>query len=227
MKLPGRNSASENLFRLISNDAHNSIFLSIDPMQLADMPNLLVLDPRVPLMLIDESRLDSRRARSLDVDRIDVAGKFGFVGTDAQPFECDSKNPRVGLRDANDMRIDYHVEVLRQPESFRVRLDLTLRIRHDRELVARRLECLQCLECSRPHHAPQRGLAMYRAELCSAFVKFICRNSCSRHPAAKEKFVRRAGGLAVALAHQMSIDRRAPRVFRMLERERVQLPPLA
>src|SRR5215469_13881093 len=70
----------------------------VDRMQLPDMRDLLMLDPRVSLMLIDQPRLDSRRARSLDVDRIDVAGELHFFWTDSEPFECDLKNPRVGFR---------------------------------------------------------------------------------------------------------------------------------
>ena len=38
-------------------------------------------------MLIDQPRLDSRRARTFDVDRIDVAGKFHFVRTDTESLE--------------------------------------------------------------------------------------------------------------------------------------------
>src|ERR1700678_4124608 len=191
------------------------------------MPNLLVLDPRIAPMLIDQTRLDSRRPRTFDVDRINIAGKFHFVGSGAEALERDLKNPRVRLRDADDMRIDYHVEVRRQSESLCVGFYLTLSIRHDREFVARRLERLQRLERARLHDAPKRGLAMYRAELRSAFAKFLFRNSRRRPPPAKKMFVRRRGCLAVPRAHQMSIDRRAPGVFRMLERERIELASFA
>ena len=37
-------------------------------------------------MLIDEPRLDPRRARTFDVDRIDIARKSGLVGTDSEPL---------------------------------------------------------------------------------------------------------------------------------------------
>src|SRR6266478_501970 len=106
------------------------------PMQLSDVHDLLMLNPRVPLMLIDKPRLDSRRARTFDVDRIDVAGKFHFVGTDAESLE--------------------------------------------RDLVARRLERLQRLKDPRPHDAPQRSLAMYRAEPRRVLLKFLFRNSGCR-----------------------------------------------
>src|SRR5258708_21824739 len=109
-------------------------------MQLPDMQNLLVLDPRVPLMLIDQPRLYSRRARTFDIDRINVAGEFHLIRTDAETLECNLKNPRVRLRDADDIRADYHVEALLQPESFRIRFNLSLRIRHHRQLVAPRLQ---------------------------------------------------------------------------------------
>src|SRR5258707_7180376 len=115
-------------------------------MQLPDVHDLLMLNPGVAFMLIDKPRLDSRRARTFDVDRIDVACKFHFVGTDAESLERDLKNPRIRLRNADDMRIDYHVEVFRQPESLRVRFDLSFRIGHDCELVARGLECVERLE---------------------------------------------------------------------------------
>src|SRR5690348_6970794 len=113
--------------------------LSPHPSQLDDVPNLFMLDPTVPLMLIDQPRLDPRRARALDVDRVDIARKSRLVRTDAEPLERDLKNSRVRLRDADDMRIDYHVEVFREAESLRVGFDLSLRIRHDRELVSGRL----------------------------------------------------------------------------------------
>src|SRR5271169_5601646 len=132
MELAGRNRTGKHFLRLISNHAHSRIFLSINPMQLPDIPNLLVLDPCVALMLIDQPRFDSGRARSRDVDRVDVACKFSLVGSDAKPFERYLKDPRVRLRDANDMRVDDLVEVIREPESFRVPRDLPLRIRHDR-----------------------------------------------------------------------------------------------
>src|ERR1700691_1214492 len=130
------------------------------PMQLPDVHDLLMFDPSVALMLIDQPRFDSRRSRTLDVDRIYIASKSNCVRTDAEALECDLKNPRVGLRHADNMRVDYHVEERRQPESLRVRFDLPLRIRHDRKLVPRRLERLERLDDSRPHHAPQSSLAM-------------------------------------------------------------------
>src|ERR1700689_1064920 len=158
MELAGGNRTSKHFLRLISNPAHSRIFLSINPMQLPDMPNLLVLDPCVALMLIDQPRFDSGRVRARDVDRVDVTCKFSLVGSDAKPFECDLKDPRVRLRDADDMRVDDLVEVIRQPESFRIPGDLTLRVRHDRKLVARRLERFERFEGARPHDAPKRGL---------------------------------------------------------------------
>src|SRR5579862_5903972 len=88
----------------------------LNSMQLSDVENLLVIDPSVALMLIDQPRLDSRRSRTFDVNRIDIAGKFHFVRTDAEPLECDLKDPRVRLRDADDMRVDNDVEVPRQSE---------------------------------------------------------------------------------------------------------------
>src|SRR5258707_12794264 len=111
-------------------------------MQLPDVHDLLMLNPGVAFMLIDKPRLDSRRARTFDVDRIDVAGKFHFVGTDAESLERDLKNPRIRFRDTDNLRVDYHVEELRQPESLRIGFDLPFRIGHDRKLVARRLERL-------------------------------------------------------------------------------------
>src|ERR1035437_2756806 len=200
---------------------------SVDPMQLPDMPNLLVIDPRVALMLIDQPRLDPRRARALHVDRIDVTRKSHFVGTGAQALERDLKYPRVGLCYPDNLRVDYHVEVRRQPESLRARFALPLRIRHDPESVSRRFERLQRLERPRPHHAPERGLAMYRAKLRRAFAKFLFRNSRRRHPAAKKMLIRRVVGLLARHAHQMSIDRRTPCVFGMLERQCIELAPFA
>src|SRR5271155_5908682 len=120
-------------------------------------------------MLIDQPRLDSRRAGADDVDRINVAGKSCFLSAAAQPLERDLIDPRVGLGDADDMRVDYHVEVRRQPESLRVTCDLPFRIRHDREFVPRRLEPLERLERAGTHDAPERRLAMYRAKFLRAF----------------------------------------------------------
>ena len=196
-------------------------------MQLADMPNLLMLDPRVALMLIDQPSLDTRRTCALDVDRIDVAGKFNFVGPDSKALKRHPKDPWIGLRDTDDVRVDYHVEELRQPESLRVRFDLSLRIGHDRELVPGRLERLQRLERARPYDAPQCRFAMDRAKLRRALDKLLVRNSCRRHPSAKKMLVRRIVGLSVPAAHQMSIDCRAPRIFGVLECKRIEPAPVA
>src|SRR5271154_511863 len=225
MELAGGNRTGKHFLRLISNHAHSRIFLSINPMQLPDVPNLLVLDPGVALVLIDQPRFDSGSARSYDIDRVDVACKFSLVGSDAKPFECDLKDPWVRLRDADDMRVDDLVEVIRQPESFRIPSDLPLRIRHDRKFVARRLERFERLEGAGPHDAPERGLAMYRAELYRALLKFLFRDSRRRHPAAKKMLIRGVVGLRFRRAHQVSIDRRAPRVLRMLERKWIELAP--
>ena len=88
-----------------------------------------MLDPVVASMLIDQPRFDSRRARADDVARINVAGKSCFIGADAQPLERDVINPRIGLGDADDMRVDDRVEVRRQSESLRVALDPTMKRR--------------------------------------------------------------------------------------------------
>src|SRR5208337_3001733 len=126
-------------------------------------------------MLIDQPRFDSRRACADDVDRINVARKSCFIGGDAQPLKRDLIDSRIRLGDADDMRVDYYVEVRRQSESLRVTRDLPFRIRHDREFVPRRLEPLERLERARTHDAPQRRLAMYRAKFRRAFLEFLFR----------------------------------------------------
>src|SRR5579885_468608 len=189
--------------------------------QFADMANLAMVDPIVTAVLIDQSGFDSRRARADHVDRIDVPGKARLGRRDAQALERDAKNARIGFGHSDDVRIDYRVKERRQSETPCVGFDLPLGVGNHRELEPLRLEPLQRFEGAGPHDAPEGGLAMDLLEARSVLENFLVGNPRRPHPSAKELLVS-AVNVAFPIAHHEPVDHRAPLVFRILERERIE-----
>src|SRR5579885_2329360 len=195
-------------------------------MQFADVADLAMLHPVVAAVLVDQRALDSGCPRADHVDRVDVTRKPRLLRPHPEPLERDMEDPRVRLCHPDHVRIDDGIEVRGKPETPRVVLDLALRVRDDRKLVALRLEPLERLESSRPDDPPQGRGAMDFLEARAHLGNLLVRNSRRPHPS-EEEFPVAVVYIGPPRSHQESIQRSTPLVLRILQRERIEPPPWA
>src|SRR5688572_19784050 len=91
------------------------LFSNLAPKQIGEAADARAVGLRVQAVRVEQYGAHPDRLRRERVERVRVADEGGLRGLDAEPFERETEDGRVGLPASDEVRVDEQMELVGQP----------------------------------------------------------------------------------------------------------------